>query len=127
MTVRRQQPEYALQKAVVYHLAIRQRPNIYWCAIPNSGGRISARTGAYLKAMGLRAGAPDLLLVIKGRAYGLELKAGKGRQSTAQMGAEHDWEDAGGEYFIARGLDEALGILEVIGAIYGSGFGLGGD
>lgn len=114
----RSAPEYRLQKAVVQHLTLRPTPNMYFCAIPNGGGRSSARTGAFLKAMGLRAGAPDIVLVVEGHAHGLELKAAKGRLSPAQKQAASEWEGAGGSFHVASSIDEALGILTDIGAIY---------
>jgi hypothetical protein len=111
-------PEYRLQKAVVQHLTLRPAPNMYFCAIPNGGGRSSARTGAFLKAMGLRAGAPDIVLVVEGKAHGLELKATKGRLSPAQKQAANEWEAAGGSFHVASSIDAALDILTGIGAIY---------
>jgi hypothetical protein len=110
--------EFDIQKAVVGHLQARARPNVFWCSIPNNPR--SKVSGARLKAAGMRSGAPDLLLVLSGRAYGLELKTDRGRQSPAQKEVETQWEDAGGDYFVARGLDEALDILELIGALRGA-------
>jgi hypothetical protein len=55
-------------------------------AIPN-GGQRNAREGARLKAQGVTAGVPDLLLaVVTSRAPGLfiELKVGKNKPSAAQ-------------------------------------------
>lgn len=116
--VKRAAPEYELQKTLVKHLQIRQRPNVYWCAIPNGGGRTSAKTGAHLKAMGLRAGAPDLLVIVNGTAWGIELKAGKRPQlSDVQLQTCIEWNKAGGEYHAVTGLDSALQFLEDIGAI----------
>lgn len=54
--------------------------------IPNEGVRTKAN-GARLKAEGLRAGVPDIMLpVARGAYHGLfvELKAGKNRPSNAQ-------------------------------------------
>lgn len=111
-------PEYRLQKTVVQHLALRQKPDVYYFAVPNGGGRSSPRTGAFLKAMGLRAGAPDLVVLTAGRAHALELKSGKGRLSPAQREAAEEWEAAGGSFHVASTIDDALSILTGIGAIY---------
>ena len=55
-------------------------------AVPN-GGRRDATTGARLKAEGVIAGVADLVLLVARKGYGallIEMKTGKGRQSTAQ-------------------------------------------
>lgn len=112
-------PEYDLQCAIVEHLRKRGQPNVYWTAIP-MGEKRSAITGARIKRMGGRAGAPDLFFVIKGIAHGLELKAGPGaRTSGAQYASGKDWVEAGGQFAIAHGLDDALFVLESWGALKG--------
>lgn len=114
----RASPEYDLQCAVVQHLKRRQKPGVFFFAVPN-GEKRSAITGARLKKMGVRAGVADLVVLVNGTAFGIELKASaKGRQSPAQVVAGREWEDAGGEYFIASSLDDALELLEQIGAIH---------
>lgn len=53
---------------------------------PNGGYRTAAE-GRIFKAMGTRAGFPDLILCVKNRHYGclmIEMKAEGGRQSEAQ-------------------------------------------
>ncbi len=39
-------------------------PEFMLCSIPNGGGKFGGATGAILKRMGLRKGAPDLMLLI---------------------------------------------------------------
>jgi hypothetical protein len=54
--------------------------------VPN-GGQRSKRSAAIFKAMGVRAGIPDLLLAYPRHGYhllALELKAGRGKMSEAQ-------------------------------------------
>lgn len=118
--------EFKLQAALVQHLRIRAYPGTYWTAMPN-GEKRSAVTGSRLKAMGLRAGNPDILFIRAGRCFGLELKAlriGKrgaplagGGQSDAQVLAEREWKAAGGAYAVAVGMDDALLTLEAWGII----------
>lgn len=118
--------EFKLQAALVHHLHLRAVPGVFWTALAN-GEKRSAKTGAKLKAMGLRAGNPDLLFIRGGRAYGLELKAlrigARGKplagpgQSEAQVLAQRDWEAAGGVYAVATGIAEALARLEAWGII----------
>lgn len=112
----RASPEHSLQVAVVQHLIFCAAPRVCYMAIPNGEYR-SKRTAGRLKAAGVRAGAPDLLVIVNGRAYGLELKADKGRQSPEQRSMEFEWTAAGGEYVVARGIDEALAALRRWGAI----------
>jgi hypothetical protein len=68
--------------------------------------------------MGVRAGAPDLLVLVNGRAYGLELKAdSRGLQSESQRQTERAWRLAGSIYTVAHGIDEAVDCLMAWGAI----------
>ena len=54
------------------------------------------------------AGAPDLVFLHQGRAFALELKSKKGRQSQAQELFEARWLAAGGNYCLENTLDGAL-------------------
>lgn len=112
----RDAPEFRLQCAIANHLRLAAAPGVYWTALPFGEFR-AKRTAARLKAMGVRAGAPDILIIVHGRAYGLELKAEHGRQSPAQRLCEAEWTRAGGEYRIARGIDEALYLLREWGVL----------
>lgn len=66
---------------------IKQYPDLrYLFAIPN-GGQRNAATGARLKAEGVKAGVPDIMLPRPNRNYHglfLEMKVGKNVQSTEQ-------------------------------------------
>ncbi len=51
-----------------------------WCHVPNGGNR-SAKTGALLKAMGVKAGVPDILIFSRigvWRGVAIELKSSGG-------------------------------------------------
>jgi hypothetical protein len=61
-----------------------------------------------LKSMGLRAGASDLLVVLKNKVIFLEVKTPTGRQSEAQKIFQKIVESLGHEYYIVRSVDEAL-------------------
>lgn len=115
---KRKQPEHELQKAVVAHLRLALMPNVYYTAIPMGEWR-GFSTGKRVKEMGAMPGAPDILLIVGGVPYGLELKAGAGKQSAAQVATEALWGAAGGVYAIARGIDDALDLLQSWGAIKG--------
>lgn len=108
--VPRSAPEEAIQRAVVERLAWSARPGVAWTHMPAGEVRHPATAGR-LKAMGVQAGWPDLLLVIDGRLHGLELKRPGGRVSPAQQAAHVALRAAGATIEVAYGLDEALDVL----------------
>jgi hypothetical protein len=91
--------------------------------VPNGGPR-DARTGARLKAQGVKAGVPDVVLPVSrrragsgpnGACYGgcyVELKVGRGRLSPAQSGWLVALRAAGNVAAVAQGWVEAAAILE---------------
>jgi hypothetical protein len=113
---RRSQPEQAIQRAVVQHLQARAAPQTYWFHVPNGGSRRPIE-GAMLKALGVRAGVPDMLLICNGRTYGLELKAENGRVTDAQRLAHEEMRAAGAAVAVAVGVDEALDVLRQWGLL----------
>ena len=115
----RSSPEFQIQRAVVQHLMLRRRKGVSFMAIPNGEYR-SKRTAGRLKAAGVRAGAPDMLVIVDGRPYGLEIKTETGRMSPDQRAMQQEWREAMAVYHVAHGLDEALRFLEDIGAITSS-------
>jgi hypothetical protein len=113
---RRQQPERALTRAVVEHLAWRA-PHVWFSHFP-AGGRRTRIAGAILKGMGTKAGVPDLLLVSQGRLFGLELKNGtRGRLSDAQVETHAAMRKAGAVTGTAGTIDEALDLLTEWGVL----------
>ncbi len=107
--------EHHLQAAVAEFLGFALPPHeAVFCSIPNGGKRAKATAGK-LKAEGLQPGAPDLLILWKGRVIGLELKTGKGRLSPQQMAFSMRWTTAGGVYAVARSLEEVAGLLDAAG------------
>ena len=61
-------------------------PNVVYFHVPNGGSR-NAAEGARFKAIGVKAGVPDLVFLAYQRFYLLEFKepGGKGRLSPAQL------------------------------------------
>jgi len=69
-----------------------------WCHVPN-GGKRNAATGALMKAMGAKAGVPDVLIFSHGCVQGhsegfgpplaIELKVGKNKPTQSQL----EWRD----------------------------------
>ena len=77
---------------------------------PN-GGKRNEREAARFKAMGTRAGFPDLLLLLPNNFYpfmGIELKTEKGKQSDRQKEYQKLFEEIGAKYIIVRSLEEFM-------------------
>ena len=107
----RRQPEAAIQRAVFQHIRHRGAGGLVAFHVPNGGARRPVE-GAILKGLGVVAGAADVILLHRGRAFALELKATGGRPTPAQMEFISAWNAAGGTGSIATGLDQALETLE---------------
>jgi hypothetical protein len=112
--VRRKRPEQQLQIAVATFLRHALRPPVLWSAFPAGGG--GAIRGSILKAMGLQAGWPDVLVIAPGPIIvGIELKVGKGRQSPQQISIENGFLQCNAMYYVARSVDEVEGFLRGVG------------
>lgn len=77
---------------------------------PN-GWKRNAKEAARFKAMGVRAGFPDLMLLYPNKSYpflAMELKSEKGKQSPYQKEYQSLIESVGGKYIIIRTLDEFI-------------------
>ena len=109
-------PEQEIQKAVVAHLRLRAEPNVFFFSIPNEGKRGFVNAAA-LKAAGMTAGVPDLLILKGGKLSALELKAPGGRLSPSQRLVGARMEECGAEISVAHSIDEALVTLEVWGIL----------
>lgn len=65
------------QALVVDLLRSHCAPDCSWFAVPNGGHR-SKVAAARLKKTGTRAGAPDIMLFVRGQAHAIEMKRHKG-------------------------------------------------
>ena len=108
--------EEAIHRAVGAHLAMRARPGVVYAHVPNGEARARG-LGGKLKALGTRAGMPDLIACHAGRFYGLELKREGGRLTDTQRKTLDDLEAAGACVAVAYGLDDALGRLSSWGLL----------
>lgn len=109
-------PEQAIQKAVVQHLRLRGEPKVFFWSTPNEGKRGFVNAAA-LKAMGMTAGVPDLLILKGGNLHALELKAPGGRLTPSQRLVLDRMKECGAHVAVAHGLDEALVTLEFWGIL----------
>lgn len=109
-------PEQAIQKAVVAHLRLRAEPKVFFWSCPNEGKR-GFTNAAALKAAGMTAGVPDLLILKDGTLHALELKAPGGRLTPSQVMVLERMQYCGAEVAVAHSLDEALVTLEYWGVL----------
>ena len=112
----RSQEEFRLQCAIADVLTLFAKPGVHFFSIPNGENR-DAVTGARLKRMGVKRGEPDLVILHNGRCIGLELKAAKGRTSPEQKATAEAWTLAGSLYHVAKGYEEAVEFLDMLGII----------
>ncbi len=73
----------------------------------NNGATYDARKKVY-RAGVQRKGIPDIIGIIDGRFFGIEVKIGKDRQSADQKIIEQEINDVGGVYFVAKSYDDYL-------------------
>lgn len=73
----------------------------------NNGAIYDVKRKVYRKGV-QRKGVPDIIGIIDGRFYGIEVKIGKDRQSADQKEIEREIKEAGGVYFIAKSYDDYL-------------------
>jgi hypothetical protein len=108
--------EAAIQTVVMRHIALRAKPGVV-AFHPANGGQRKLVEAARLKAQGVLAGVPDIIVLAGGRTYGLELKAAGGKLSSSQIDVHTRMIAAGATVATAWGIDDALGQLEAWGVI----------
>jgi VRR-NUC domain len=113
---RRQSHEAQLQRSLVEHLRWCARSDVWFCHIPNGGAR-TAIEGAIFKALGVRAGAPDLLIVRASQALFIECKAPGRRLSPAQVECHEALRRAGAAVETTDNINQALGFLRRHGVL----------
>lgn len=107
----RKQTESAIQIAVAEFLAVALPNSVKAFHVPN-GGRRDARTGAKLKREGVKAGAPDWIILREGGACALiELKNERGNLSMPQK-KWRDWCGLHGvPYAVCRSVGDVQSVL----------------
>ena len=109
------QPEAIIQAACVTWLW-NEHPETrgLFIHIPNEGNRESRKDGAFRKAMGLVAGAPDTFLFMPRKSYcglAVEFKTLTGEQSEAQKKFQSRLEKQGYKYTLCRSLEQFQDII----------------
>ena len=102
--------EQSFQIEVARYLQLVLLPEVAWTAFPAGGG--GKTRGAILKAMGLKSGWPDLILIYNGKMLGLELKTPIGKLSKAQKAMHSALEAAGAAIAICRCTEDIVATLQ---------------
>ncbi len=114
----RRHPEQDLQRAVATYLTLFERQGrLYFFHVPNGGkrGKIEA---AIFKALGVKPGVADLVVLIpRGRCCFVELKAEGGRLNGAQEAFARRVADMGFEYVIVYSLTDMIKTLQLWGVV----------
>jgi hypothetical protein len=97
--------EEILHRHVAQFLDVVIKPPMIWTTIPaGGGGRVR---GAKLKAMGLKRGWPDIIVIAPGpKVLGIELKTAVGRLSADQIGVGVDFAACLCRYTVCRSVEE---------------------
>lgn len=110
-------PEEQLHRAVVQHLHFRGARCLWWHSANQRGSRKRWEMGL-LKALGQRAGVPDLTFVQAGpKVRFLELKAKGNKPTEEQRAFGMDAEMLGCDWEVADNIDRAIEILEAWGVL----------
>ena len=104
-------PESSLQATIVQHLIMA---GVFHHSIPNER-KCSVQMHMKLRAMGLRKGAADLCLVIRGKAHYLECKKKGEKQEEAQKEFEASCISEGIPYAVVDNISDALIVLTAWG------------
>lgn len=100
--------------------AIPRPPDGFWDTAINPVPAKSRAVAGMSKAMGLRAGAPDLLIVFRGRAIFIEFKRPVGGSLSAEQRRVHtEITLAGGIVTVVRSVEAFEGLLVTLGILNG--------
>ena len=106
--------EDSLQKSCVQWFSLQYREYARLLHHSPNGGKRTAIEAAKFKAMGVRAGFPDLgLYIARHDFHGLfiELKTAKGRQTENQVFFQAMLEEQGYRYEVVRSLEEFRNLI----------------
>ncbi len=107
---RRNHPEEIFQRAVAQYLDLALPEDAVWWHTPNGGARSRAEAGIF-KAMGVKAGVPDIIVIYQGQVVAIELKGPNGRLSPAQRAMHERLMLAGALVYTATRIEEVEGFL----------------
>ncbi len=93
-------------------------PNLRGALCYNHNNSRNAIEGAKNKAMGLQKGRSDMVLYLNGKAFMIEWKTAKGKQSAKQKEWQELIESQGFSYYIVRSIEEFKQIVTVLISSY---------
>lgn len=102
-----------MHRSVAQWLNVALTDKAFWFHPPNGGSRSKAEAGAF-KAMGVKAGVPDIIVIYGGVVHAIELKP-KGRYpSKAQRDCHLELVNSGARVLpIARSIDDVGAFLRM--------------
>tara|TARA_R110002020_G_scaffold245223_3_gene458902 strand:- start:17788 stop:18156 length:369 start_codon:yes stop_codon:yes gene_type:complete len=107
--------ESQIQTVILNWLTLQPKDQMFsWRMYTGPIVRGNPKTGKTFFTPNPCPGLPDIIVIIKGRFVGLEIKQLKGTQSLEQETFEKAIKKAGGFYFLIRSLDEAIKAIESI-------------
>ena len=109
--MRRNRPEEALQRTVAEYLDLALPKDAVWFHVPNGGGRSKAEAGAF-KAMGVKAGVPDVYILHEGKSLFIELKPPRRYLSKDQKEMGARLVNAGAVFAVCRSLESVIAECE---------------
>lgn len=108
---RERRPEDQLMDAII--AACGALPGVVLLDMRHVGRYARVYAGGYGPPVQIgRVGQPDLLLLVDGRALGLELKSATGRVSAGQVTCHAAWLSCGTPVAVVRSVAEALAAIE---------------
>ena len=106
--------ENQIQRSITKYLNIVLPSHVFWTAInPIPGKTVIAAANS--KAMGMKAGVPDIVIIAGGDAIWIEVKKEGGYLSKVQKAIHADIQNAGGRVYTARSTDDIAEILLIEG------------
>ena len=106
--------ETALQIAIVDFLLLNEDPAVWTFFHCPNGELRDKRTAAKLKAMGVRAGVPDIIIDKHGVIIYVEIKMPKGRLSDTQKIWREAADQRGSRYYIVHSVNEMGWVLDAL-------------
>jgi hypothetical protein len=103
--------ENQIQRKIKQYLDIVLSADSFWTAI-NPIPSKSIIAAANSKAMGMKAGVPDILILHKGKTIWIEVKKEGGYLSRRQKEVHEQIAMAGGDVFTARSVDDVQELLQ---------------
>lgn len=105
--------ESQIQAGIVHYLSILENLGKLSFQRINTVGVYDKEKELYRKLpQGVKAGFPDILVLMNERCIGLEVKTAKGKQSPLQKEWEKRFKSQGFEYYIVRNNDDVIKIIE---------------